>query len=89
MYTKHRTRLAFASTLGIVFALATTTALASAMGVDDDDDSAGIKSTACAGIGCRDGGRECAKVSGTMKAGLPPWSGEVSVTYTCYEAPAK
>ena len=89
MYTKHRPRVALASTLGIIFALATTTALASAMGVDEEDDTAGIKASACAVIGCQDGSRECAKASGTLKGGVPPWSGEISVTYTCYEAPAK
>lgn len=89
MYTKHRTRLALASTFGVILALATTTALASAMSVDDDEGEAGLKAQACAAIGCPDGNRECAKASGTIKAGLPPWSGEVSVSYTCYEPAAK
>lgn len=85
MTIQNRKSFAFASVFSVVLALAASSGIASAMDSDGDD---GVKSAACGVIGCADGARECAKATGTLKAGIPPWVGEVSVTYTCYEAPA-
>ncbi|MEO7998056.1 MAG: hypothetical protein ABI852_11460, partial [Gemmatimonadaceae bacterium] len=91
MQMKKRTTFALASTLGLVLALAASSGMASAMssydGGGDDDGEAGLKNQACAAIGCANGNRLCATASGTVKAGIPPWVGEVTVVYTCYESP--
>lgn len=85
MNIQNRKTFALASSLGLVLALAASAGFASAMEYGDE----GIKASACAAIGCADGARECAKATGTLKAGIPPWVGEVSVQYTCYEKPAE
>jgi hypothetical protein len=72
------------SALALILSLATTSGLATAMSSEEGEDS-DLKTTACALIGCRNGSRECGTVSGTIKAGAPPFVGEVEVEYTCYE----
>lgn len=84
MTVQTRKSFALASTFGVLLALAASSGIASAMDSGGDD---GVKTAACAAIGCADGSRECARATGTIKAGIPPWVGEVSVSYTCYEAP--
>lgn len=88
MSINNRKTFALASSLGLVLALAASAGLASAMSYDDGGDE-GPKTSACGAIGCGDGGRVCATASGTIKAGIPPWVGEVNVTYTCYEKAAE
>ena len=60
--------------------------LVGAVGLEEDDDAAPGKSQACGAIGCQNGNRECATASGKIAAGAPPFVGEVSVSWTCYEA---
>lgn len=74
------------SALAVVLSIATTSALASAMSYEGDDDDAEMKTAACAVIGCHNGARVCGTAGGTIKVGIPPFVGEVNVTYTCYEA---
>ena len=85
MIIQHRKKLVFTSVLAIVLSLASTAALASAMSYDGDEEDADVKTAACAVIGCPNGNRLCGSAGGTVKLGVPPFVGEVSVKYTCYE----
>ena len=80
-------KLWFTSVVAIAVALGSTAALASAMsyGGDEDDDT-NLKSLACSIIGCPNGNRLCGNFGGTIKGGAPPFTGEVTVSYTCYES---
>lgn len=91
MIIQLRKKLLFTSAAAIVLSIASTAALASAMSYEGagDDDDADMRSAACSLIGCANGNRVCGTAGGAIKAGIPPFVGEVSVTYTCYEsAPA-
>ncbi len=75
--------------LGALLALAVSSATASATDTDGEG-----KKGMCAAIGCSDGGRECAKASGTMRMWMfVPFMPyyfpmEYTITATCYEEPA-
>lgn len=84
-------RKAVPATVGVLVALIVSSASAHAAGFDDDP---GGKSVVCPAIGCSDGGRECAKASGTVKfwmyIPILPYimPVEYPFTVTCYEQPA-
>ena len=86
MSTHNRKKLLLTSAIAIVMSIASTAAIASAMSYEDDDDNVDVKSAACRAIGCPNGNRVCGSTTGTIKAGIPPFVGEVSVSYTCYES---
>lgn len=77
-----------AGAFAVLLALASSSAMASAMagGGDDEDDDAPGKKEACNAIGCPNGNRVCGTASGKISAGAPPFVGEVSVSWTCYES---
>lgn len=81
-----RRRAVASAVVAVALALVSSSAMALGEPVDgeDDDDSAG-KKTACQAIGCEGGERKCGKISGKVSAGLPPFVGEVAVSWTCYE----
>ena len=87
MKTTYRlnSRTIVSSTLAVVLALSTTAALGRAMSAPDEDDDTPGKSEACGAIGCPNGGRVCGTVGGKIGAIVPPFTGEISVTWTCYE----
>lgn len=79
-------RTAASAAVAILLALASSTAMA--MSFDEEDDAEG-KREACAAIGCPDGARLCGSASGKITAGIPPFVGEIEVSWTCYENAAK
>ena len=85
MFIQGRRKLMMVSVLAAMLASAGSAAIASASSYEDDDDGA-MKRGACGIIGCANGNRVCGTAGGTIKAGAPPFVGEVNVTYTCYEA---
>ena len=79
-------RTLITSALAVILALSSTAALGRAMpGLNEDDDASG-KTAACASIGCANGNRLCGTVGGKIGAIVPPFTGEISVSWTCYEA---
>ena len=85
---KFNRRTITSAAVAVLVALASSSALASAADIppgDDDSEAAG-KHEACAAIGCPDGSRVCGTAAGKITAGVPPFVGEVSVSWTCYEA---
>jgi hypothetical protein len=90
MIIKKRRNLIIASAFAAMLASASSAAIARAAGYaggDDGGDDSSFKSAACGLIGCANGNRVCGTAGGTIKAGIPPFVGEVSVEYTCYENP--
>ena len=90
MKTTYRlnSRTVASSALAVVLALSSTAALGRAMsgpGEDDSDDNSG-KTQACAFIGCPNGNRVCGTASGKISGSVPPFTGEISVSWTCYES---
>ena len=85
MYRLHRTKLLITSAFAVVLSVASTAVIASAMSYEGDDDNADVKTLACTIIGCPNGGRSCGTVGGTIKSVAPPFIGEVTVNFTCYE----
>jgi uncharacterized membrane protein len=83
-HTRRTSRSVVASVLAVALALSSSAAIASAMNVDEEGEEAG-KAEACAFIGCRDGNRECGKATGKISSGMPPFVGEIKVSWTCYE----
>lgn len=85
--SRRNSRTLAASALAVVLALSSTAAIARAMaGPDDgDDDSAPGKAEACRAIGCPNGNRQCGVATGKITSGLPPFVGEITVSWTCYE----
>lgn len=86
MKTTYRlnTRTIVSSALAVVLALSSTAALGRAMSGANEDDVSG-KTQACASIGCANGDRLCGTVGGKIGAIVPPFTGEISVSWTCYE----
>ncbi|MEP6836301.1 MAG: hypothetical protein ABJB74_23125 [Gemmatimonas sp.] len=85
MIIQNRKRLLITSVLAVVLSIASSAALASAMSYDGDGEDAEMKTAACNFISCPDGSRLCGSAGGAIKIGIPPFVGEVNVTYTCYE----
>jgi len=85
MFRLQRTKLFVTATVAVVLSVASTAVLASAMSYEGDDENADVKALACAVIGCANGGRACGTVGGTIKSVAPPFIGEVSVNFNCYE----
>ncbi|MBC8089210.1 MAG: hypothetical protein H7Z40_18245 [Phycisphaerae bacterium] len=79
-------RTATSAAVAILLALASSTAMA--MGGVDEDDNEG-KKEACSAIGCPNGSRQCGSATGKITAGIPPFVGEIEVSWTCYENPAQ
>ena len=87
MKTTYRfnSRTIASSALAVILALSSTAALGRAMsGPEEDDDMPG-KSEACGAIGCAGGARLCGSISGKIGAVVPPFVGEIGVSWTCYE----
>lgn len=87
---QYNRRTITSAAVAVVLALASTSAMASAMDSapgDDEDDAPG-KKEACAFIGCPGGSRVCGTATGKITSGAPPFVGEISVSWTCYENPA-
>ncbi|MEP6836303.1 MAG: hypothetical protein ABJB74_23135 [Gemmatimonas sp.] len=85
-HAKLNSRTLTASVLAVVFALSSSAALARAMsGPPDESEDAPGKTEACRAIGCAGGNRACGTVSGKLTSGAPPFVGEISVSWTCYE----
>lgn len=83
---RQNSRTFVASALAVVVALASTAALGRAMSSSDDyNDDAPGKAEACGAIGCPNGSRLCGSIGGKLGAVIPPFSGEISVSWTCYE----
>lgn len=86
MFIQGRRKLITISALAAVMASMGSAAIASAAGYEGgDDDDSSLKEVACGLIGCPNGSRVCGTTTGTIKAGVAPFVGEVSVSYTCYE----
>ena len=88
MLQKTRKSLFLTCLSAALLASVASAAIASAAesGGEDGDDDNSSKTAGCALIGCANGARLCGTATGTIKAGVPPFVGEVSVSYTCYEA---
>lgn len=86
MFKLHRTKLLITSAFAVVLSVASTAALATAMTNEGDGSDNDVKSLACGAIGCANGGRLCGTAGGSIKAIAPPFLGEISVNFTCYEA---
>ena len=86
MKTTYRlnTRTIVSSALAVVLALSSTAALGRAMSGANEDDVSN-KTQACGSIGCRNGDRLCGSIGGKVGVNVPPFTGEVSVSWTCYE----
>jgi len=87
MKTTYRlnSRTLVSSALAVVLALSSTAALGRAMSGSEGDEDAPGKSEACSAIGCPNGNRQCGTVAGKIGAIVPPFTGEISVSWTCYE----
>lgn len=85
MFIQGRRKLIVVSALAAMLASAGSAGIASAADYEGEDDDSSPKSAACGLIGCANGPRVCGTATGTIKAGIPPFVGEVSVSYTCYE----
>jgi len=72
---------------GVAAVLSTGTARVSSAAVKGggEDSSESLKNVACKAVGCGNGPRACADVTGELS---DPVVGKISVTWHCYEAAA-